>query len=127
MTKAIKKVLIVEDDTYIRDLYAEVLTTEGYEVTIAADGEEGLVKADEQMYDLILLDMMMPKVDGITFLEEMKKKGATEKQGPIVVLTNLAQDSVIAKAKELGARDFLIKSDLDPDEFLTKTKSFLME
>lgn len=120
-----KKILIVEDDTYIRDLYAEVLTTDGFTVTTAIDGQEGLTKVGDAHYDLILLDMMMPKVDGIGFLEALNKDGAVQKQGPIVVLTNLAQDSVITKAKELGAVDFLIKSDLNPAEFLTKAKKFL--
>ena len=121
-----KKILIVEDDTYIRDLYTELLTSEGFIVATAIDGQEGLTKVGDTHYDLILLDMMMPKVDGIAFLEVLNKNGDIKKQGQIVVLTNLAQDTVITKAKELGAVDFLIKSDLNPAEFLAKVKKLLV-
>ena len=68
-----KRILVVEDDQYIRDLYEEVLTEAGFEVDTAVDGEEGVVKAKKGGYNLILLDVMMPKLDGLGFLEELEK------------------------------------------------------
>lgn len=112
--------MVIEDDQYIRDLYQELLTEAGYDVTVSVDGEEGVVKINEGGYSLILLDMMMPKLDGLGVLEALKKNPAKTANGPIVLLTNLAHDPVISKALSLGAKDYLIKSDLNPDQFIGK-------
>ena len=84
-----QKILVLEDDQYTRDIYHDVLTEAGFEVTTAVDGEEGLVKIKEGGYNLILLDMMMPKVNGLEVLEKLKADPETKKI-PIVMLTNLA-------------------------------------
>lgn len=120
-----KKILIVEDDGYIRDVYQEILQETGFEVAIAIDGQEGFVKASEGGYDLILLDMMMPKFNGLEFLKALKDKPPKKPNGMVVLLTNLAHDTVIQEALKAGAKSFLIKSDLTPDQLVEKVKSFL--
>ena len=120
-----KKILIVEDDTYLRDLYEEVLKEDGFSVKIAVDGEEGLVTALEGGHDLILLDIMMPKLDGLGFLKSLRKKNALSKNGPIILLTNLAHDPVIKEGLDLGAKDFIVKSEITPDDLVKKVKDYL--
>lgn len=120
-----QKILILEDDQYTRDVYQEVLTGAGYEVTTAVDGEEGLVKIKEGGYNLILLDMMMPKLDGLGVLTSLKDSPPKAANGPIILLTNLAHDPVINKALSLGAKSFLIKSDLNPDQLVAKVKELI--
>ncbi|MCA9390283.1 response regulator [candidate division WWE3 bacterium] len=118
-----KKVLIVEDDTFLRELYHEMLSDSGYEVEVALDGEEGLSKMNEAKFDLILLDIMMPKKDGLQVLKE----ATDENKKKIVMLTNLGQDQVIKNALSLGARGYLIKSEFAPDEVEAKVRDFISE
>lgn len=120
-----KRILIIEDDIYIRDLYVEILTEAGYIVETAVDGEEGLVKAGKGGYALILLDVMMPKLDGLGVLEGLQKNLPQEKNGSVILLTNLAQNEVVQEALKTGAKDFIIKSELNPEEFLKKVTSYL--
>jgi len=119
------KILLVDDDQFIRDIYQEVLTTAGHQVDIAIDGKQGLEKILEGGYDLILLDVMMPYLDGvgiITILEERKPKS---KNGPIIFLTNLAYDSAVKELVTKKQIPCLNKSDMNPDEFLQKISTFL--
>lgn len=120
-----KKVLVVDDDQYIRDLYCELLEAEKYEVTTAVDGQDGLLKATEGGYDLILLDAMMPKIDGLGVLKALKENPPKKINKAIILLTNLAQDKVIDEAIANGAKSYLIKSDMNPDQFLQNIKKFL--
>lgn len=120
-----KKILLVEDDAYTRDIYKDVLEEAGFEVTLATDGQEGLVKLDEDGFALVLLDVMMPKLDGIGFLKAVKYKPPKDKQPKICLLTNLGHDPVIQEAISLGASGFLIKSDLNPDQLAEKVKQML--
>lgn len=120
-----KKILIVEDDQYIRDIYKSTLEEVGFNVTTAVDGEEGLLKAKEGGYDLILLDMMMPKVDGIQFLTNMKENPPKEPNGSTILLTNLTQDPVVKQGMDLGAKSYISKADVNPAEFLEKIKEFV--
>ncbi|MEK7499262.1 MAG: response regulator, partial [Patescibacteria group bacterium] len=82
-----KKVLIVDDDAYLRDLYEEVLKEAGYEITTAVDGEEGAGKLQAGGFDLTLLDVMMPKLDGLGVLKELQQTPPTTPNGPILLLT----------------------------------------
>lgn len=120
-----KKVLVVDDDQYIRDIYREVLEGEKYQVETAVDGQEGLLKAQEGGYDLILLDAMMPKVDGLGVLKGLKENPPKVENKAIILLTNLAHDKVIDEAMENGAKSYLIKSEMNPDQFLQNIKKFL--
>ncbi len=123
MDNSATKILIVEDDQFLREFYQELLQAEGYNIDAAADGEVGLQKILEGGFNLILLDIMLPKKDGIQILQDIKNRSA--KKGLIVVLTNLGQDSVIKQCFDLGADGYLIKSALNPDQVLTEIKSFL--
>ncbi len=120
-----KKVLVVDDDLYIRELYEEVLRDEGFTVESAVDGEEGLKKLQQGGYDLVLLDVMMPKLDGLGVLDGLQKNPPKEKNGAIVLLTNLGHDPIIKDALSKGAASYLIKADLTPDQLVEKLKSFL--
>ncbi|HCB22267.1 hypothetical protein A3H81_04625 [Candidatus Daviesbacteria bacterium RIFCSPLOWO2_02_FULL_38_18] len=120
-----KKILIVEDDQFLREFYQELLIAEGYFVDMAPDGEVALKKIWEKEFDLILLDIMLPKKDGVQILRELKTRPPKSPQVPIVVLTNLGQDTIIKECFDLGAEGYLIKSALNPDQVLTEVKSYL--
>ncbi len=120
-----KKILLVEDDLYTRELYLDLLQNEGFLVTPAVNGEIGLGEAIKGGYDLILLDIMMPKKDGITFLKEYQTSETQKPNGQIIMLTNVGEDAIIKTCMELGATGFLIKSALTPDEVLREVKNYL--
>ena len=127
MDKTAKKILIIEDDQFLRDFYQELLIAEGYQVEVAPDGEIALAKLSQGGWDLVLLDIMLPKKDGLQILQDIKDRPPACAVGPIVVLTNLGHDTVINKAFVLGAGGYLIKSALNPDEVLKEVKSFLQK
>lgn len=116
MTDEKKKVLIVEDDQFIREMYTLVLTKAGYEVKEAPDGAAGLTDAQQGGYAVILLDLMMPQMDGMTFLKELKANPSKKPNGPIIILSNLAYAEAEDETKKLGASGFLVKADLEPKE-----------
>jgi len=122
-----KKILIVEDDQFLREFYQELLTAEGYFVDAAADGEVALLKIQQNEYDLVLLDIMLPKKDGTQILRDLKVKGPKSPNVTVVVLTNLGHDAVIKECFNLGAAGYLIKSALNPDQVLTEIKSYLQK
>src|SRR3990167_5045944 len=119
------KILIVEDDRFLRELYQELLTDEGFVVEVAEDGEEGLTKMSEGGYDLVLLDILLPKRDGLDILRELKKSAPAQPNGPVVLLTNLGQDSIVKEGFQLGAQSYLIKSALTPDQVLHEVRTIL--
>lgn len=122
-----KRILFVDDDLYIRDVYEEVLKGEGYDVDTAGNGADGLKKILVGGYDLILLDIMMPTLDGIGVLEALQKNPPTAHNGPIILLTNLGLDPIIKTAKSKGAASYLLKADLTPRELVNHVKKFLGE
>lgn len=119
-----KKILLVDDDVYIRDLYTEVLRDEQYDVSIAADGEEALNMISQGPFDLILLDVMMPKVDGIQVLTKIKSDDKT-KNTPVLMLTNFGQEDLVKQAVTIGSADYLLKYNLTPGEMTAKVKNIL--
>jgi CheY-like chemotaxis protein len=121
------KILIVEDDQFLRDLYNELLTEAGYEITLAQDGEEGLEKASVGGFDLVLLDIMLPKMDGLEVLRRLKENKPKFPNGPVVLLTNLGQDAIIKEGFSLGATGYIIKSAMTPDQVLDEVKVFLKQ
>jgi len=102
-----KAILIVEDEKPLSHALKLKLSHEGYEVIVAEDGEEGLQQTGKRKFDLILIDIIMPKMDGFTMLSKLKESGNTT---VIIVLSNLGQEEDIQKAKELGAADYMVKS-----------------
>ena len=103
------KILIGEDEKALSRALELKLTNSGFTVTVASDGELALDAIKKDTFDMILLDMVMPKKDGFTVLKEMQALGI---KTPVVVLSNLGQKEDIAKAKELGAKDFFVKSNM---------------
>lgn len=120
-----QRILVVEDDQFLRELYDELLREEGYEVDLAPDGEIALAKIIKGGYELILLDIMLPKIDGLEILRRVKKQGTENPNGSTVLLTNLGQDSIIKEGFNLGASGYLIKSAMNPDQVLSEVKVFL--
>lgn len=118
------KVLIVDDEEILRRIYSDRLTFEGYTVETAADGEEALQKMGANTPNLILLDILMPKLNGLQVLEQMNAN-PTLKAIPVIVLSNVANDENIKKALALGARDYLLKTNFSPNEIITKIKALI--
>lgn len=120
-----KKILIIEDDQFLREFYQELFMGEGFPVDVAADGEAGLKKLQENEYSVVLLDIMLPKKDGLQILKDLKLQGPKSANVKILVLTNLGQDTVIKQCFELGAHGYLMKSALNPDQVLQEVKNYL--
>ncbi len=114
-----KKILLIEDEKIMINLLRKKLTGEGYDVTIARNGEEGLETMRELKPDVVLLDIIMPKMGGFEVMQEMKKDPELKKI-PIIIVSNSGQPVELSKAKELGARDWLIKTEFDPQEVVDK-------
>jgi CheY-like chemotaxis protein len=123
----IKKVMVVDDDLYIRELYEEVLKDEGYTVDSASNGEEALNKLKMGGYDLVLLDIMMPKLDGLGVMDALNRTPPPVKNGPVILLTNLDHDPLIKDAMSKGAAAFIIKADITPADLLGQVKKYLGE
>ena len=121
----IQRILLIDDDIYTRELYEELLRGEGYEVVAVADGEAGLIEAVKGGYDIVLLDIIMPKKDGVSFLKEYQTLKPQRPNGQIVMLSVLGEDPIIKSCLELGASGYLIKSELTPDQVLKEIKGFL--
>jgi len=117
-------ILIVEDDALIRRLYEKVFSSEGHKVSTAADGEEGLLKIKEEKPALILLDIMMPKMDGLELLERIKADPEIA-DIPVVVLTNLAGTKDAETALSKGAVKYIVKSGYKPKEIVGMVKEIL--
>lgn len=118
-----KKILLIEDEFFIRDLYERYLKKSGYEVITAVDGEDGLDKALNNQVDLILLDIMMPKMTGIEVLEKIKQDNSIAKATPVYLLTNQVQESIIKEAFKLGAEGYLIKAQLLPKQIVEEIQN----
>jgi CheY-like chemotaxis protein len=119
-----KKILIVEDDKFLRELMSKKLITLGYEVVSAADGESGLVMIKETKPDVVLLDLILPGINGFEVLEKAKQDPEITNI-PVVILSNLGQGEDIEKGLALGAKDFLVKAHFTPQEIVNKLKSIL--
>ncbi len=118
------KILVVEDDSFLAGMYITKLGLEGFSVDLAGDGREGLKKAREWRPDLVLLDIVLPIMDGFSMLDQMKGD-ATMKNIPVILLTNLGQKSDVERGLSLGASDYLIKAHFMPSEVIEKVKRLL--
>jgi DNA-binding response OmpR family regulator len=117
------KILVVEDDETLREVYALKLSMEGFTVETAADGRQALVVAQQASPDVIILDMMMPVMDGIEFL----RRFATDRTltAKVLVASNKTISEEINEAKRLGASDYLVKSQITPDELVAQVRRLL--
>jgi DNA-binding response OmpR family regulator len=118
------KILIVDDEEYIVKALSDHLGRKGYETITASNGEEGLSAAEKSMPDLILLDIIMPKMDGITMLRELKKNSKTESI-PVIMITNLDNKESDMEANELGVAAYLVKTDYGLEEITKKIEEIL--
>ena len=119
-----KKLLLVEDEEYIRDLYKRQLDLAGLMTDAFGLGNEGLSAAEKNPYDLILLDIMLPDINGLQILQKIKQNPLS-KNTPVVLLTNLGQDAVIKQGFELGADGYLVKAAYTPDQIVQEIKNIL--
>ena len=117
-------VLIVEDDTFLSNIYKTKFEMEGFKVTAALDGEAGWSEIKKKKPDIILLDILLPKMDGFTILQKLKAD-AEIKDIPVILLTNLGQKDDVEKGLNLGAVDYLIKAHFKPSETVDKVKKVL--
>lgn len=121
-TKA--KVLVVEDDEMLAGMYSEKFTLSGFQVQVSHNGFEGVKMAESFLPSVILLDIIMPKMDGFVALKKLKKNPATENI-PVIMLTNLGQADDVEKAKSLGALDYFIKANHTPADVVKKVEEVL--
>ncbi len=119
-----KKILIIEDDTFIRDIYQIKFQQEGFEVMMAEDGVVALERLNQFVPDIILLDVIMPYMDGMEVLRKIKENGKL-KEIPIIMLTNISEKEKIDEGMETGANDYLIKSHFTPSEVVHKVRTLL--
>lgn len=121
-----KKILIIEDDKFLRELISQKILKEGYEIAEAVDGESGLNSAKSEKPELILLDLILPGIDGFEVLARIKSDPEIS-QIPVIILSNLGQKDDIEKGLKMGAIDFLIKAHFTPAEIIEKIKSVMKE
>ncbi len=120
-----RKVLVVEDEEYLRDVYCDILRDSGFEVDSAPDGEAALAALKRGGYDIVLLDIMLPKMDGIEVLRTTKQIPSDAPNGPIIILSNLEQQTIISQGVALGARAYIIKSNINPEDIVTEINKIL--
>jgi DNA-binding response OmpR family regulator len=118
------KILVVEDDKFLREMISRKLEKEGYDVYQAIDGEKGEEKIKEVKPDIVLLDLILPGIDGFEVLERVKKDPEVA-EVPIIILSNLGQKSEVERGLNLGAVDFLIKAHFTPAEIVRKIKEII--
>lgn len=117
-----KKILIAEDDNFLQKMVTVSLQEEGFDVITANDGEQALQQLEKEKPDLMLLDILMPKLDGFAVLEKLKEQGNNV---PIIVMSNLGQEEDVEKCKNLGAKDYCIKSDMEPGDLAKQVKKYM--
>ncbi len=123
MAEKTKKILVVDDEDSVREIYRHEFLNNGYTVVVAQDGEEGLLKAGEERPDMMLLDIMLPKMSGIEVLRALKENELTKKI-PVLLLTNLGEETIIKEGFELGADGYLLKVSYTPSQVVDEVKKF---
>ena len=119
-----QKVLLIEDEVPIRDLYLRQLTKTGFLVTAVGTGEAGLAELKKGLFDILLLDIMLPGINGLQVLQDFKT-AYPNSPAKVIMLTNLGQEAVIKEGFELGANAFLIKASFTPDQVVNEVKTVL--
>lgn len=120
-----KRILIVDDDEFLLDMYTVKFKEAGFEVDFAAEGRTAKEKMKKHRYDAILLDIVMPQLDGFTLLKELRQEKSDIKDTLIVYLTNLGQREDIEKGLALGVDDYIIKAHFTPSEVVKKVEELL--
>ncbi len=120
----LKKVLVVDDDRFLVDLLVDKFNKSGYLTEFAYDGTTALDKVSNNKYDLILLDLLMPDVNGIAVVKKLKSQANT-KDTPVLILTNLSDDEAVAQIKKSGGSGYLIKNEHSIDAIIEAAKNLL--
>jgi len=118
------QILVVEDDQFLRKIYLTKLSSENFDVITAVDGEEAISVSKKEVPDLILLDLILPKIDGFEVLRELKNDPKT-RDIPVIILSNLGQESDIERGMKLGAQDYLVKARFSINEVVSKIRAAL--
>ena len=126
MEKNKTKILIIEDDTFIMDMYRTKFEMAGYKILMAEDGNKGIKMIKENKPDLVILDVIMPQIDGFEVLKTIKMD-SNLKDIPVILLTNLGQKENIEDGLKLGADDYVIKAHFTPEEVVGKVEKVLKE
>lgn len=118
------RILLIEDEEMLSSMYKTKFEKEGFDVDLASDGEDGIDKSQSNEYDIFLIDIILPKLNGFAVLKSIRgiKK---YKDTPVLMLTNLGQDEDVKKGKSLGASDYLVKANFTPSQILEKINSLL--
>lgn len=120
------KVLLVEDEEFIRDLFKRQLDLSGFTTDAFGTGHDGLAAVSKNAYDLVLLDIMLPDINGLQILQTIRQNPVT-KNIAVVLLTNLGQDAVIKQGFELGADGYLVKAAYTPDQIVQEVKNIMQK
>ncbi|MFA5954853.1 MAG: response regulator [Patescibacteria group bacterium] len=126
MGKERRAVLLVEDDVPIAEMYAAELSLSGFDVVVANDGQAGLVAAVTNKPDIILLDIILPELDGYEVLKKLRGSEKT-RDIPVILLSNLSQPEQLERGKELGAVDYLVKANHVPADIVARLEKFFSE
>jgi len=126
MVESTMKVLLVEDEEFIRDLFKRQLDLSGFATDAFSNGQDGLAAISKNAYDLALLDIMLPDINGLQILQNIRQNPAT-KNIAVVLLTNLGQDAVIKQGFELGADGYLVKAAYTPDQIVQEVKNIMQK
>lgn len=119
-----KNILIVEDDQFFRDLLKKKLSSLGYNIIEAPNGEKGIELAKEKKPDLIILDLLLPNIDGFEVLSKVRTNSETSST-PVIIVSNLGQQEDVERGLKLGATDYLIKSQFDIESITSKIRNIL--
>jgi len=119
-----KKILLVEDDPFLIDIYVSRLKGEGYKIDVAPDGERALEKIKKAKPDLLVLDIILPKMDGWELLRKMIKEGRLKKI-KVIILSNLGEQKEIKKGLDMGVIKYLVKANYTPSEVVEEIKKIL--
>ena len=119
-----RKILIIEDDKFLRELISRKLSSEGFEIIEAVDGENGLEILKEKKADIILLDLILPGIDGFEVLSRLKDDPLLA-EVPVIIFSNLGQREDVERGLKLGAVDYLVKAHFTPNEIVEKIKDVL--
>lgn len=119
-----KKILVIEDDKFLRKVIKKKFSDEGCDIIEAIDGEKGIILAKDEKPDIILLDLVLPEIDGFEVLQKLKTDPETA-DIPVIVLSNLGEKENMDKGFKLGAADYLIKSNLDPSEIFKRVEKII--
>ncbi len=117
-------IMLVEDDKFLRELLVRKLESAGFKISTAVDGQEAFRKTKDEMPDIVLLDLVLPGIEGFDILEQIRKDEKT-KDIPVIILSNLGQKEEVDKGMQLGASDYLIKAHFTPDQIIKKVRDIL--